>query len=544
MGGGQQELKGPDLVAGIPANEVADGAMLLGHANGEAVLIARRGDELFAIGATCTHYGGPLAEGLLVEDTVRCPWHHACFSLRTGEPVGAPALNPVACWRVERAGDRVRVTEKLERDPLAPSDEVRRGVTRTREAAHAKRTMAPSTQPPEDIVIIGAGAAGNAAAETLRREGYEGSITMVDPDRDAPYDRPNLSKDYLAGNAPEEWIPLHPASFYEEHRIDIVRARARRIDRPGRTVELDDARRLPFDALVLATGAEPNRLSVPVDGEVYSLRSLADSRAIVRAAEGHRRAAVIGASFIGLEVAASLRARGLEVHVIAMEERPLERILGPELGDAIRAEHEASGIVFHLNERPKAIERGAVVLESGGRVEAEFVVAGIGVKPRLELAESAGLSQDRGVTVNQFLETSVPGIYAAGDIARWPDPHTGKSIRVEHWVVAERQGQTVARNILGRRERFDAVPFFWSLHFGLDVDYLGHAERWDRIEIVGDISGKDALLFYHEGGRITAVASVLAMGSAAATRRQRQNLRAEVAMEQGGHVTAAAGGAA
>ena len=511
---------GPDLAQGIAAAEVPDGGMIAGRVGNDAVLLARRGEEWFAVAATCSHYGGPLAEGVMVGDTVRCPWHHACFDLRTGRVLRMPALHDLDCWATERRGDRIFVTERV-----TPP-------------AHA-----PARAAPVNVVIIGAGAAGNAAAETLRREGYEGSITMVDPDRDAPYDRPNLSKDYLAGNAPEEWIPLHPASFYEEHRIDIVRAKARRIDRPGRTVELDDARRLPFDALVLATGAEPNRLSVPVDGEVYYLRSLADSRAIVRAAEGHRRAAVIGASFIGLEVAASLRARGLEVHVIAMEERPLERILGPELGDAIRAEHEGNGIVFHLNERPKAIERGAVVLESGGRVEAEFVVAGIGVKPRLELAESAGLAQDRGVTVNQFLETSVPGIYAAGDIARWPDPHTGKSIRVEHWVVAERQGQTVARNILGRRERFDAVPFFWSLHFGLDVDYLGHAERWDRIEIAGDISGKDAQLFYHEGGRITAVASVLAMGSAAATRRQRQNLRAEVAMEQGGDVTAAAGGA-
>lgn len=511
---------GPDFSQGIAVRDVPDGGMIAGRVGSDAVLLAHRGDEWFAIAATCSHYGGPLAEGVLVGDTVRCPWHHACFDLRTGRVLRMPALHDLACWMTERRGDRVFVTERI-----TPP-------------AHA-----PARAAPVNVVIIGAGAAGNAAAETLRREGYEGSITMVDPDPDAPYDRPNLSKDYLAGNAPEEWIPLHPASFYEEHRIDIVRARARAIDRHGKTVELEDARRLPFDALLLATGAEPNRLTIPVNGDVYYLRSLADSRAIVRAAEGHRRVAVIGASFIGLEVAASLRARGLEVHVIAMEERPLERILGPELGDAVRAEHEANGVVFHLGQKPKVIERGAVLLESGDRVEADFVVAGVGVKPRLELAERAGLAQDRGVTVNEFLETSVPGIYAAGDIARWPDPRSGKPIRVEHWVVAERQGQTAARNMLGRRERFDAVPFFWSLHFGLDIDYLGHAERWDRIEVVGGLPAKDAQLFYHDAGRIAAVASVMAMGSEAATRRQRQNLRAEVAMEQGGDVGAAGGGA-
>jgi len=511
---------GPDLSQGIAMRDVPDGGMIAGRIGNDAVLLAHRGDEWFAIAATCSHYGGPLAEGLLVGDTVRCPWHHACFDLRTGRVLRMPALHDLACWATERRGDHIFVTERI-----TPP-------------AHA-----PARAAPVNVVIIGAGAAGAAAAVTLRREGYQGSITMVDPDPDAPYDRPNLSKDYLAGNAPEEWIPLYPGSFYDEHGIDIVRARARAIDRNGKVVELEDARRLPFDALLLATGAEPNRLTIPVSGELYYLRSLADSRAIVRAAEGHRRAAVIGASFIGLEVAASLRARGLDVHVIAMEDRPLERILGPELGDAIRAEHEANGVVFHLGQKPKAIERDAVLLESGERVEAEFVVAGVGVKPRLELAERAGLAQDRGIAVNEFLETSVPGIYAAGDIARWPDPRSGKPIRVEHWVVAERQGQTAARNILGRRERFDAVPFFWSLHFGLDIDYLGHAERWDRIEVVGGIPAKDAQLFYHEGERISAVASVLAMGSDAATRRQRQNLRAEAAMEQGGDVVAAGGAA-
>ena len=508
---------GPDLAAGVPADSVADGGMVAGHVGGDAVLLARRGEEWFAIGATCSHYGGPLAEGLMVGDTVRCPWHHACFDLRTGRMLRMPALFDLPCWRTERRGDRVHVTEKV--SPPAP---------------------APARNAPTQVVIVGAGAAGNAAAETLRREGYEGGITMVDPDPDAPYDRPNLSKDYLAGNAPEEWIPLHPPEFYQEERIDIIRARALRIDRKTRTLELEAGRRLPFDVLLLATGAEPNRLTIPVEGQLHYLRTLADSRAIIRAAEGKRRAAVIGASFIGLEVAASLRARGLEVHVIAPDALPLERILGAEIGRAIQAEHEANGVIFHLNQKPAAIEGGAVRLESGERVEAELVVAGIGVKPRLDLAEGAGLAQDRGVMVNEFLETSVAGIYAAGDIARWPDARSGKPIRVEHWVVAERQGQTAARNMLGRRERFDQIPFFWSLHFGLDVDYIGHAEGWDAIEVSGDLAAKDAHVIYRDKGRVAALATVLAMGSAAAVARQRQNLQAELAMERGGDVAAVA----
>src|SRR5690348_16697731 len=312
---------GPDLTKGVSLSDIADGGMLVGHVGGDEVLLARRGAEVFAVGAHCTHYHGPLAEGLLVEDTVRCPWHHACFSLRTGEPVGAPALNPVACWRVERSGDRVRVAGKTDRDPLAPSEEVKRGVTRTRAKAHAAHVIAPPTRAPENIVIVGAGAAGTAAGEMLRRLGYTGRLTILDAEPDSPYDRPNLSKDYLAGNAPEEWIPIRPEGFYAEHRIDIVRGRATRLDVAGRRLELE-GRLLSFDALILATGAEPVRLTnVPGHDlpRVHYLRTLRDSRAIIGAADSAKHAVVIGASFIGLEVAASLRTRrgDLEVHVVA-----------------------------------------------------------------------------------------------------------------------------------------------------------------------------------------------------------------------------------
>jgi apoptosis-inducing factor 3 len=494
MGGTDTKLTGPDLAAGVPVDALVPGGKLLGHANGEPVLLVRLGDDFTAIGATCTHYGGPLAEGAIVGETVRCPWHHACFSLRTGEALAAPALSPVACWKVERRDDQVRVTEKLERDPLAPTYPI---VRRDEPTVHR-------------VVIVGAGAAGAAAAEMLRRCGFEGSVTVVDDDADAPYDRPNLSKDYLAGNAPEEWIPLRPPGFHAEHRIDIVRGRATRLDVPAHRLEIEGREPLPYDALLLATGAEPVHLNLPGEESphVHYLRSLADSRRIIEATKSAKRAVVIGGSFIGLETAASLRARELEVDVVAPEAVPLERVMGRELGEFIRALHEEKGVRFHLGRKPARIEPDAVVLDDGARLAADLVVIGVGVRPRLALAEQAGLAIDRGVVVDEYLRTSAPDVYAAGDIARWPDPHGGERIRVEHWVVAERMGQAAARNLLGAGERFDDVPFFWSAHYDVSINYVGHVERVDGVRVDGDPARRDVAVRFDQGGRPLALATI------------------------------------
>jgi NAD(P)H-nitrite reductase large subunit len=321
-------------------------------------------------------------------------------------------------------------------------------------------------------------------------------------------------------------MPLRPDSFYKEAGIELrLDTEVSGIDTKAREVVTASGDKVAYDRLLLATGAEPLRLPIPGadQPDVHVLRSLADCRAIVDAAKGARRAIVIGASFIGLEVAAALRARKIEVHVVAPEKRPMERILGPEMSDFVRALHEDHGVVFHLEDTVAAIEGQRAMLKSGAAVEADFMVVGIGVRPRLTLAEQAGLAIDRGVLVNAFLETSITGIYAAGDIARWSDLHSGQNIRVEHWVVAQRQGQTVALNMLGQREKFDAVPFFWSQHYDVPINYVGHAEQWEEIAIDGDLMAKNCLLKYKHKGRVLAVASIF---------RDLASLRAELKMER------------
>jgi NADPH-dependent 2,4-dienoyl-CoA reductase/sulfur reductase-like enzyme/nitrite reductase/ring-hydroxylating ferredoxin subunit len=504
MGGTNTELTGPDFAMGVNVAEVPEGQPLLGHAAGEAVVLVRKGNDAFAVGATCTHYGGPLAEGLVDGDTIRCPWHHACFSLRTGEALHAPALNPVACWSVERKDEKLYVLSKKE--------------------SVAKKA---SGRQPGQIVILGGGAAGHAAAEMLRREGYEGKLLLVSAETSPPVDRPNLSKDYLAGNAPEEWIPLRPPEFFAENRIELMTGvHVSAIHPATKTIVTDSGSSIAYDALLLATGGEPNRLTVPgADlGHVHYLRTLADSRAIIEASKGAKRAVIVGSSFIGLEAAASLRTRGLEVHVVAPEARPLESVMGIEIGSFVRSLHEEHGVVFHLEQTVRTIEKDKVTLTTGTTLPADVVVVGIGVKPRVELAEKAGLTVDRGIVVDEYLHTSAPGIFAAGDIARWPDRHSGQKLRVEHWVVAERLGQIAAKNMLGQKVPCEIVPFFWSQHYDVGISYVGHAKRWDRTDVSGSLAQKDCTAALRAGQKTLAVITI---------GRDKESLEAEVAFERG-----------
>lgn len=486
----QEAPAGPDLTAGVPAADIPEGGKLVGHVGDEEVLVARLGGDLFAVGARCTHYHGPLGEGLIVGDEVRCPWHHARFCLRTGEARAAPAIDPLRRWGVQDINGVVSVTP----EPIAPPEKPRR----------------PSAGP-RRVVIVGGGAAGFAAAEMLRRNGYDGGLTMLSADQDPPYDRPNCSKDYLAGEAPPEWMPLREADWYADNDIDLqLDVEASNLDPAARTVSLSDGRALPYDALLIATGAEPIRL--PMEGfegpDVHVLRTLRDADAIIAAAGHAQRIAVVGASFIGLEAAASLRSRRLEVHVVAPEAIPLARVMGDEIGRWVRGLHEQAGVVFHLGRGVTGWGGGRLTLEDGETIEAGLVVLGVGVKPRTRLAEAAGLVIDRGILVDGRLQTSAPGVYAAGDVARFPHAHTGQPIRIEHWVHAERQGQHVARTILGDDAPFTDTPFFWSAHRDATIRYVGHAEAFDPPTLDGSLERQDAEARFVEAGRLAALATV------------------------------------
>jgi len=359
----------------------------------------------------------------------------------------------------------------------------------------------------------------------LRRHGFAGRITMLSNDDATPVDRPNLSKDYLAGSVPEDWVPLRGDDWYAENKIDLrLKTEVTSLDAKNKELTLGNGSKMKFDKLLLATGAEPVKLDIPGADQphVHTLRSLTDCRAIIAQAKTAKRAVVIGASFIGLETAAALRARGLEVHVVAPEKGPLERVFGPRLSDFIRALHEEHGVKFHLENTVTAIDGKRAVFKNGGELDADLVVIGVGVRPRIALAEKAGLAIDKGVSVNEHMETSVSGIYAAGDIARWPDAISGERIRVEHWVVAQRQGQVAALNMVGVPTPFRSAPFFWSQHYDVPINYVGHAEKWDSIDIEGDVMKRDCVVRYRRGARVLAVASI---------HRDKESLEAGVTME-------------
>jgi apoptosis-inducing factor 3 len=506
---GETKLSGPDLGAdGIPVDEVAGSILRAGHFDGKPVVLVATKEGVHAVGGSCTHYGGPLGDGLCVDGEIRCPWHHASFDVTTGEAVGAPALDPIATYETIELDGRIFVTGPI--DAMSPD-----------------RTP-PS--PPESVVIVGSGAAGAAAAERLRAHGYKGPISLVG--EEPPIDRPNVSKDYLAGTAPEEWMPLRSPGFYADSRINLISGRwVDSIDPETRTVRMADGEGLSYGALLLATGAEPRRLPVPGANlnHVHYLRTLDDSKTIIADLENVRRVVVVGAGFIGLEVAASLRHRDIEVAVVAPEEIPLANLIGDTLGRFVTDLHREHGVQFHLGRGVTEIQEDSVVLDDDTRLPADLVVVGIGVTPRTELAEGAGLVVDDGIVVDDHLRTSDPNIWAAGDVARYPGPDASP-VRVEHWVLAERQGQSAARNILGHDIPFTEPPFFWSQHYDVPINVTGHLTGWEEELVNGNPYERDVIVGYRRAGAITAVATIY---------RDRESLRAEHALATGDQQTLA-----
>ena len=481
-------LRGPDFAAGVALSSIPVNGVLAGHAGGEAVLLALLDGEAHAVAGHCTHYGGPLSEGLVVGGEIRCPWHHACFSLRNGKALRAPAFAPLATWRTEIVGDTVFVRE--------PQPE-----------PNAEARPVASSDAPRRIVIVGGGAAGYATALRLRELGYDGSLAMLSADDALPCDRPNLSKDYLAGTAPEDWIPLQAPGFYADRGIDLrLGCRVATIDPQARQAITTAGDRFAYDALLLATGAEPRRLPTPGFDlpNVFTLRSLGDARAIIAAVANAKSVVFVGAGFIGLEAAAALRARGLAVHVVAPEAVPMERVLGRELGNLFASLHRDNGVTLHLGRNVAGFDGTTLAMDDGTRLPADVLVVGTGVVPRTALASAAGLKVDIGIVVDARLQASVPGHYAAGDVARYP--HAGELVRVEHWVHAQRQGQAAAANMLGADRAFADVPFFWTHQYDLELRYTGQG-AWDEVRIDGSLPDRDFTARYYRKGELVAAAS-------------------------------------
>ncbi|HEX8557390.1 MAG TPA: FAD-dependent oxidoreductase, partial [Pyrinomonadaceae bacterium] len=460
-------------------------------------LLARVGGEFHAVGATCPHYGAPLAEGALCGARVVCPWHHACFDVTTGGLEEPPALDSLPRYEVRVERGRV-----LARVPCAAQDRVPPRMSR-RDPSDARL-----------FVILGAGAAGYAAAQTLREDGFGGRVALLTREDRAPYDRPNLSKDYLQGHAEPGWMPLRPDEFYKEHDIELLCGReATRVDAAARTITFESGETLAYDALLVATGGSPRRLNIPSSDlrNICLLRGFSDADSIIETARRSKRCVVVGASFIAMEAAASLRQLGLDVTVVAPSREPFESVLGLEVGALFRRVHEERGVKFRLGsvvyrfEGTSAVE--AVTLEDGGRIEADMVVAGVGVYPATGFLEGVTLQEDGGVVVDAHMRAA-EGLYAAGDIASFPDPRTGARARIEHWRTAQQQGRVAAHNMAGGQVAFDGVPFFWTRQFDTGLLYAGHAPRWDEIVYAGDVAAQDFLAFYVKGGRALAVAGV------------------------------------
>jgi NADPH-dependent 2,4-dienoyl-CoA reductase/sulfur reductase-like enzyme/nitrite reductase/ring-hydroxylating ferredoxin subunit len=479
-------------------SDLRDGEMKEFSTGEMRVLLARVDGRFHAVSAVCTHYGGPLAEGVLCGTRVMCPWHHAVFNVVNGDMVEPPALDALTCYDVRVEGEWVLVS-------VPEDDETRRT---------PEMVQRDTTTDSRQFVIIGAGAAGYAAAQTLREEGFRGNVVMITREDRAPYDRPNLSKDYLHGHAEPEWMPLRPDEFFKDHDIQLVLGKeVTRVDARSKTITFDTDETMEYDALLVATGGAPVRLNIPGSDlkNVCVLRSFTDADSIIETASRSRRAVVVGASFIGMEAAYSLRERGLEVTVVAPSQEPFEATLGAEIGALFRRVHESHGVRFKLGsivyrfEGTHNIE--AVRLANGERIEADMVLVGVGVHPVTHFLEGVELDDRGGVVVDSRL-CATEAIYAAGDIASFIDSRTGERMRIEHWRTAQQQGRTAARNMLGRDVEFDAVPFFWTQQFDAGLLYVGHAKSWDQIIYRGDVSARDFLAFYVKNDRVLAVAGM------------------------------------
>ena len=505
----------PDFVRVAAASDLAEGEMRQVSADGTDVLLARVGDRFHACTAFCTHYGAPLATGVLSGTTVVCPWHHAMFDVATGALEQPPALDALRTFEVKVDGDDVLVLVPDDADahgagvPYCKSDGRLRSMARLDAEADGRL-----------FLILGAGAAAQAAAEELRASGYAGRLVMVTQEHRPPYDRTKLSKGYLAGDAGDDALLLREGAFYERYGIEVWTERTvTGLDPERRTVAFEGRPPVTYDACLVATGGAPRRLSMEgrdLDG-VLLLRSWRDARRIVDRVGGARSVGVIGASFIGMEAASDLAARGLKVTVFGAEDVPFAGVLGPEVGAVFRAAAEEKGVRFRLGagvDRIQEREDGLRVIVGPNRCDVDVVLMGVGVEPATGFLRGAPFRrQDGGLETDATLKLA-DGLYAAGDVAAFPYGPSGERVRIEHWRLAQQHGRLAAYNMLGdadptvRPLSFQDVPFFWTGQFGLSLRYVGHAEAWDEVVVNGSLDEREFVAAYVRDGVVRALAAV------------------------------------
>lgn len=472
-------------------SDLKNGEMKQIEADGKKILLARVGNRFHATSGECPHYGAPLAEGLLCGDRVICPWHKSVFRITDGTLLDPPALEGLTHYEVFVEGERVYLRWPESEESSASS---------------------PKASDNRCFVLAGVGAAGTAAACHLRELGFAGRIVAISAEKEMPYDRPALSKEFLSGEVGADMLPLRPPEFWDEQRIERITDRIVDVKPAEHHIVLSNAGTLSYDRLLIATGGAPRTLETPgADlGNIFTLRSEADAQAILKAAQPGVRVVVVGGSFIALEVAAALAHRKLPVTAVVRESVPFAKGLGPEVGSILQKWHEDHGVVFRLKEEIASFEGQGIVrhvrLKSGEQLPADLVVVGAGVQPATSFLQSLPKREDGGLTADSALRVA-DDIYAAGDIAAFPEIYSGQTTRIEHWRVALQHGRAVAVNMLGAVQDFTGVPYFWTRHFDDSFEYVGHAEGWDDLILQPGDQPPAFMAFYIKDGRILAAAA-------------------------------------
>ncbi len=476
-------------------DELSDGEMKKINIGEESILLVRIDDEFYAIGGECTHYGAPLEQGMLHDGKIRCPWHQACFEATSGDLEEPPALDALSKYEVNVEGEDI---------VLHFPEEIK--TQRVSEMANYDQERDNRI-----FIILGAGSAGNAAAEKLRQLGYEGRVIMITREDSLPYDRTMLSKIYL-GEGMNETPLLRSEEFYQKHDIEIFTDReATNIDTSRNEVGFEDENPQSYDKLLIATGGEPRTLNIPGSDleNVYTLRSIDDADQINKTVEESTKVTIVGASFIGMETASSLTQRGLDVTIIAPESIPFENTLGEEIGQMYKDMHEENGVTFELETTVEKFEGGdkvqSVILDDGTELETDFVIMGVGVEPATDFIEDFDKNSDGSLSVDETLELGID-VYAAGDIVTFPDWRTGEDIRIEHWRLAQQHGRLAADNMVGKDVVYSSVPFFWTRHYETSLQYVGHVTDWDEIIYEGDPAERDFVAYYVKDDQILAAA--------------------------------------